>query len=384
MSGAFHAAAVPWLAVLAAALPVLVLAASLLMSAAFMRGGEAQRTTGKALVFAAAGFALLDALLLKALPWLGLSFGPIMFSLVLLLICRAAGYVLFGALCIWRGQIHPCRPSLFLFLVGNLALTLLVLYGFYFEPFQLQATRRVVQVPSGKLSSPIRIVQISDLHVERTTVREKALIPLVNNLHPDLIVMTGDYLNLSYLSDATAMRDAKELISQLHAPYGVYAVNGSVDNAERMASLFSGSAVTVLDDQITQVHLPGGELHVIGVSNWGTDHDMEMVQRLTARVPDTAYRLLLFHTPDAIQAAAASGIDLYLAGHTHGGQICLPVYGAIVTASIYKKTYESGLYQVNSTTLYVSRGIGMEGGIAPRARFLAPPEVVVIDLIPGD
>jgi predicted MPP superfamily phosphohydrolase len=108
-----------------------------------------------------------------------------------------------------------------------------------------------------------------------------------------------------------------------------------------------------------------------------------MVRRLPASFPDDPYRLLLFHTPDQIEVAAQSGIDLYLAGHTHGGQVRIPIYGAVITASVYYKKYEAGLYQVGNTTLYVSRGIGMEGDIAPRVRFLAPPEVVVIDLVPG-
>ena len=83
--------------------------------------------------------------------------------------------------------------------------------------------------------------------------------------------------------------------------------------------------------------------------------------------------------PDAVE----TGVDLYLAGHTHGGQLRLPLFGALVTSSDFWKRYEAGRYREGQTTLYVSRGLGMEGLGAPRARFLAPPEIVVWDLHPG-
>jgi hypothetical protein len=79
-------------------------------------------------------------------------------------------------------------------------------------------------------------------------------------------------------------------------------------------------------------------------------------------------------------AAATLGVDLYLAGHTHGGQWRLPGFGAILTSSRHWKRYEAGSYREDKTHLYVSRGIGMEGFGAPRARLFCPPEVVVIDL----
>ena len=78
--------------------------------------------------------------------------------------------------------------------------------------------------------------------------------------------------------------------------------------------------------------------------------------------------------------AASLGVDLYLCGHTHGGQIRAPLYGALATSSRWGKRYEMGLYRERGTTLYVSRGLGVEGLGAPRARFLAPPEIVLWEL----
>ena len=91
-----------------------------------------------------------------------------------------------------------------------------------------------------------------------------------------------------------------------------------------------------------------------------------------------ALQILLYHSPYLFPLAAELGIDLHLAGHTHGGQLRLPLFGALVTSSAFWKRYEAGLYRKGASTLYVSRGIGVEGKGAPRARFLAPPEVVLV------
>ena len=89
---------------------------------------------------------------------------------------------------------------------------------------------------------------------------------------------------------------------------------------------------------------------------------------------------MLYHSPDLIREATRAGIDLYLCGHTHGGQIRFPFIGALVTASKFWKRYEMGHYVEGNTNLYVSRGIGMEGRGAPRARFLCPPEIELFEL----
>ena len=102
-----------------------------------------------------------------------------------------------------------------------------------------------------------------------------------------------------------------------------------------------------------------------------------------ATVPADMPTLLLYHFPDAAHLAAKHGIDLYCCGHTHGGQVALPFYGALVTLSRFGKRYEAGLYRVQDTWLYVNRGIGTEGS-TPRVRFCARPEVTVIDLVPPE
>jgi predicted MPP superfamily phosphohydrolase len=81
-----------------------------------------------------------------------------------------------------------------------------------------------------------------------------------------------------------------------------------------------------------------------------------------------------------VEDAVEGGTDLYCAGHTHGGQIALPFYGALITFSQFDKRFEAGLYDYKGMALYVNRGIGMEGGMAPRVRFGSRPEITVIDV----
>jgi predicted MPP superfamily phosphohydrolase len=90
--------------------------------------------------------------------------------------------------------------------------------------------------------------------------------------------------------------------------------------------------------------------------------------------------VLLYHSPELIPFASKLGIDLYLCGHTHGGQVRLPFYGAVLTSSELGKQYDMGYYRLRDTHLYVSRGIGMEGMGAPRVRFLCPPEITLFSI----
>jgi uncharacterized protein len=340
----------------------------------------AWRKAALGLVAGGFGFALFDALLLYALPWLNVSYGPPAFTLGILAYARVLLLIVFAAVLLRQKQ-NPRRAVGITFWAINGLLTLLVVYGFYIEPLEVKVTHLQVMVPAGTISQPVRILHLSDTHVERTTRRERILPGLIDREHPDLILLTGDYLNLSYLDDPTALADAHHLFTQIHAPLGAYAVQGTVDDPPGlMQRLFEGTDITILDNQVKEVAVPGGALSLVGIRNTGYWQDQNV---LSQTAPQAAgYRILLYHTPDLIEAAASDGIDLYLAGHTHGGQVRLPFYGALVTFSVHGKKYEAGRYQFGSMTAYVSRGLGMEGSIAPRIRFLCPPEVVVIDLIP--
>ncbi|MCA1953648.1 MAG: metallophosphoesterase [Anaerolinea sp.] len=326
----------------------------------------------------------LDWGMLSCLPLFGLSYGPVLPTWIVFTFFRAMTMAIW--LLLSSGRLVSRRSTQKLGWQGpvwvQVLLSVLVVYGFYIEPFQLTVGRVTVETDRLPAGQRLRVVHLSDLHMEWITPRERALIPLVNSLQPDVIVWTGDYFNLSFLADPLTWQHTRQILEQLQAPLGVYAVNGSVEEVEQEKRLFAGmKGVRVLDDEAVSLDVGGRKLWIVGVSDVSRPRDREELGVLTANLPADDFRLLLYHSPDLMDLAVAQDVDLYLAGHTHGGQVRLPLYGALVTFSDFGKRYEMGLYHEQNTTLYVTRGLGMEGSAAPRVRFLAPPEVVVIELV---
>ncbi len=333
-----------------------------------------------------ATFMIGDWIMLAWLPRAGRSFGPVGLTLLALAFARWALFV--ATAWIPSTQELPYSTAA-LAVIGNLALTGNVLDSLWAEPFRLDVTRLEIQSPRLAGYPPIRVLHLSDLHVERITARERRLLELVEELRPDLIVFTGDLLNLTFLDDARAQSDCRELLSRLRAPLGVYAINGSpsVDRPHVVCKVLDGLDIRHLDNRVEPLRLlPEDEpaLALVGVTCTNdAARDAKTLSQVMTGVPNnpsTPFTLLLYHSPDLMPEAARAGVDLYLTGHTHGGQIRLPLIGAIVTSSIYWKRYEMGLYTEGHTRLYVSRGIGMEGLGAPRARFLCPPEIELFEL----
>lgn len=325
-------------------------------------------------------FVALDWALLASLPRLKLSFGPVkppLLALAVLRLSLTAALVLLWA-------VIPIGSPLGIPAVINLSLSAGIAYACLIEPFALKVSRVDLAFRKLSLEPPtLRVVQITDIHLERTTKRERKLVALVKSLQPDLILMTGDYLNHSYIGEETAIEHVRFLIQELEAPCGIYAVPGTplIDPPEVMGRIFDGLGVKVLENESVKVTIAGQEIHLVGVSCTGDlGVDRPRLERALAVAPPEAFKILLCHMPDLVDEAAAWGIDLYLAGHTHGGQLRLPFYGAVVTSSNHGKRYEMGLFREGETYLYVSRGIGMEGLSAPRARFLCPPEVTLFTL----
>jgi predicted MPP superfamily phosphohydrolase len=364
---------------------------------------------------------------LAALPRKGLSYGPVEPSLAGLALAR----LLLG-LALLAGRAARLSPAA-LFAIGvalQASLSALILYATSVEPFRLGVTRvelRTAKLPPG---ARLRLVQISDLHVERITRRERALVERVNALEADYILLTGDYLSFSFIGEARAVEDARRVLGSLRARAGIYAVRGThqVDPNRLLPVLFdktgpmAGTDIRWLRNEHVVVERagPDGRSAADGRDDAGPragrnrptgsdrrtgsddrrdgytlcfagasctnrrEIDVPAVERALDGVPPEAFTVLLFHVPDRVREARAGGVDLYLAGHTHGGQIRLPLYGALLTATEAGKRHEMGRYDLDGLTLYVSRGIGMEGMAAPRARFLCPPEIVCFDVLGAD
>ncbi len=335
----------------AAGLAVLAYAASL---------GDLRRAA------ALAPFVLGDWLLLSLLPRFRISYGPPKGPTLALALLRApAAWLPFPAM-----------------LAAQAIGTVLVIYGFHIEPQRLVLTRQSLRTPRWSGEPALRLVHLGDLHMERPTRLHEKLVEGIREARPDLIVISGDYLSYSNVEDRQAWEAARGVLRRLEAPLGVFAVSGSppVDTDDALAAIFDGTAVRWLRDEIVTLHQGSLAFDVAGVSCTHKPFiDGPKLARLLPS-PPARFTLLLYHSPDLAPEAASLGVDLQLSGHTHGGQVRLPLFGALYPSSLYGKRFEVGRRQVGGMTLYVTRGLGMEGKGAPRVRFLSAPEVTLWEI----
>ncbi len=273
------------------------------------------------------------------------------------------------------------------FLISAVLLVGTYVYAHFIEPYRVETT--FYQVRSSKLTGldrPLRIVVLADIQTDSVSDYEREVFRQTLELKPDLILFAGDYLQCldreSYGIQAKALSKMLNDLS-FDAPLGVFAVPGNSE-PRRGSECFDNTAVQWLRDRSTSLDLPSVAISLTGLSlktgHMLRDGPADMLSRLDS----STFNIVLSHQPDfALDLPAGHAIDLCLAGHTHGGQIRLPFVGPLITLSRIPRSQASGSHQVNGTVLCISRGIGMERGWAPRLRFLCPPQIMVIELMPN-
>ena len=266
-------------------------------------------------------------------------------------------------------------------------------YSMLFETRWFEITRRRHAIRGLALElSGLRIVQLSDIHpgpaLSLHYVRD--VIAATNALEPDLILLTGDYVHRSpaYIDPV-----AREL-AELRASIGVVGVLGNHDwweSAPLSRACFAKAGIPLIDNdrlfvspdrRLGDVALDRG-LCVAGVGDYAEDRILW--NRALRDVPADVPRLLLTHNPDVAEhptlIATGARVDLMLAGHTHGGQVNLPLFGTPIVPSRFGSKYVRGLVQGPACPIYISRGIGTT--VLP-LRFRVPPEIAVIELHASD
>ncbi len=311
-------------------------------------------------------FTLTDWLLLAALPRRRITFGPPKGPTLVLLFLRLPFALL------------PFPANVALQAAG----TVLVVYGFWIEPQRLVVTRQRLRSPKLAGGPTLRLVHFGDLHMEQATRRDERLVNTIRALEPDVIVFSGDFLSYSCVRDPQAWAAARDIFAALSAPLGVFAVSGSppVDPEDVVTQILGGIGVRWLRDERVQLRSGPAAFDLIGLACTHRPFlDAPHLAALT-HCPPEAFTLLLYHSPDLAPHASACGIDLQLSGHTHGGQVRLPLFGALYPSSLYGKRFEVGRRELGATTLYVTRGLGLEGKGAPRVRFLSSPEITLWEI----
>jgi len=254
-------------------------------------------------------------------------------------------------------------------------------YSTLIEPQWLSIDR--VDVPLARLPRELdgfTIAQLSDLHhgpyIGDDEIR--LAVEATNGLQPDVIVLTGDYVT----READRFGDCARVLGGLQARFGVWAVLGNHDHWTDAATIIralEAQSIPVLMNDAVPIDHNGRRLWIAGVDDvWEESCDLDRAVRHVARDEVT---VLLAHEPDFADEAARRPIDLQLSGHSHGGQVRIPFYGALILPHLGRK-YPIGLARIEAARVgtmqvYTNRGLGM---VSPPVRFNCRPEVTLLTL----
>jgi len=263
--------------------------------------------------------------------------------------------------------------------IGFIGLAILgtALYAFLLEPNAVRTrnlTLYFTDLPGS--ADGLCIAHISDLHLRRIGARERAVLRIINGSVPDVIVITGDFV-----SDQRYRNVSLAFLSKLRARLGVWAVQGNWEHntgwtGNPLRDDLGKLGIRLLINEAEPLELNGSSIWIAGTDDPYLGAD---------RVPDTlnatdgGFTVLLAHSPEILNRLP-KGVQLVLSGHTHGGQVRLPLIGAPWARSM-GGGYVSGLHRREGTVLYVTNGVGMT--VVP-ARFLCPPEVAYVTLRRGN
>jgi predicted MPP superfamily phosphohydrolase len=246
-------------------------------------------------------------------------------------------------------------------------------YGALYERHHLELTRADLPCPGlPPALDGLRVGLITDTHYSAYTALPfiARAVALLQQQSPDLVVLGGDYVtrrNRTYIPDAATP------FADLRAPHGVFGVLGNHDDDVEVPRVLRRRGVTVLRDARTRLTIRGETVDLLGVRYW--THRLDDIARIArGRAP---FSILLAHDPRRLWEASALRIPLVLSGHTHGGQVSLPLIGALAAQ---KYPVAHGTRVDAETTLFVSRGVGT---VLLPCRIDCPPEVAVLTLRPA-
>ena len=264
---------------------------------------------------------------------------------------------------------------------------MLGVWAFLIEPATLTARHVTVESAAWR-GPPLRIGIISDTHVaapHTDVARIERLVARMNAEGPDLVVLLGDYAGGHEPAAVRAAPERSEILRgveafrALEAPLGVNGVLGNHDSwfdDRAISAALTRAKVRVLENRAERIARPGGAFWVAGLADMHSPRQAPTVSGTLADVTDAAPVIVLTHWPDPF-VDVPDRVALTLAGHTHCGQVNLPVFGRLVHASEMSARWACGLYNEGGRKMFVTGGVGVS--ILP-VRFRAPPEIVILTL----
>ena len=293
--------------------------------------------------------------------------------------------ILLGLLLFVFNQIRSSRPGKSLrILFGAIVLLIagVIFWGFLVEPGRLVVREQTIQLDNWPHElDGLRMAVLSDIHADDWFIDDKKLRTIVertNQLRPELIVILGDYM----ASNGNVTRRVEPerfgaIVKDLHAPLGVYSVLGNHDwwySGVQVRRGLEKNGIQVLENEVIHFDARGTQLWLVGLADLWTRK--QAVADTIAMVPEGKPFIALTHNPD-IFPDIPQRVPLLIAGHTHGGQVRLPLIGSVVESSDYGDRYVKGHVIENNHHLFVTTGIGTS--IVP-VRFGVPPEIVVLTI----
>jgi len=219
------------------------------------------------------------------------------------------------------------------------------------------------ELPNGFDS--MKIVHFSDIHYNRAITLDKvdSIVEEINLINPDIVVFTGDLIDKDVELTSVDFEVLAESLSNINAKYGKYAVLGNHDynKKDEVVNVFNDSGFKYLENSYDIIYNENNEkIFIGGIGN--VSHNLDNIDGTMEYFnsnDDINYRIILVHEPDISDNIVDNyDVSLILAGHSHNGQIRLPVIGALYTPNNSKKYYEE-YYDINGTDLYISSGIGV-------------------------
>jgi predicted MPP superfamily phosphohydrolase len=262
-------------------------------------------------------------------------------------------------------------------------------YGLLYGRLNLQITHQRVRLARlPKALTGFRIAQLSDIHIGPFMTEDeiRKYVRIANELKPDLIALTGDFVTW----DPSTQHAVVTALTGLHAPFGIFGCLGNHEawshTEDSITRMFQQVGIRILRREHVPITAQGESFNLIGVDFETSRHMvpghenfvrtyLDGVETLIAA--DTV-NILMSHNPDTFDRAAELGIDLSLAGHTHGGQVALEFVSPEIAPSRLVTPYVAGWFQKPGGQLYVNRGIGT---IGVPIRIGAPPEITVYELV---